>query len=116
MIRKNRRELNSYSPSKYLVCRKISKKLVRYYVHKLFFVDGGRAQIGKCTELGKTLTMSMLDWFFSAEKEGESRNLFQGLYQVSGFTRCCWSFWRYIKVSAWVRTASMSSIGVSAVV
>ena len=54
MIRKNRRELNSYSPSKYLVCRKISKKLVRYYVHKLFFVDGGRAQIGKCTELGKT--------------------------------------------------------------
>lgn len=53
MIRKNRRELNSYSPSKYLVCRKISKKLVRYYVHKLFFVDGGRAQIGKCAELGK---------------------------------------------------------------
>ncbi len=47
MIRKNRRELNSYSPSKYLVCRKISKKLVRYYVHKLFFVDGGRAQFGK---------------------------------------------------------------------
>lgn len=91
MIRKNRRELNSYSPSKYIGCKKFQKELVLYYVHKLFLLMEGGLNLEKCTELGKTLTMSMLDWFFSAEKEGESRNLFQGLYQVSGFTRCCWS-------------------------
>lgn len=28
---------------------------------------------------GKTLTMSMLDWFFSIEKEAQSKELFQGL-------------------------------------
>lgn len=82
MIRKNRRELNSYSPSKYIGCKKSQKELVRYYMHKLFLLMEGGLKLEKCTELGKTLTMSMLDWFFSAEKEGESRNLFQGLYQV----------------------------------
>ena len=98
MIRKNRRELNSYSPSKYIGCKKISKRACALLRAQALFVDGGRAQFGKMYGI----------W--------ENRNLFQGLHQVSGFTRCCWSFWQYIKVSAWVRTASMSSIGVSAVV
>ena len=54
MIRKNRRELNSYSPSKYLVCRKISNRACALLRAQALFVDGGRAQIGKCAELGKT--------------------------------------------------------------
>lgn len=44
-------------------------------------MEGG-LNLEKCTELGKTLTMSMLDWFFSAEKEGKAGISFKG------FIRC----------------------------
>lgn len=47
MIRKNRRELNSYSPSKYIGCKKISKRACALLRAQALFVDGGRAQMGK---------------------------------------------------------------------
>ena len=60
-----------------------------YFVDKTDFIKDLIDSHGEVTLLtrprrfGKTLTMSMLDWFFSAEKEEESRELFQGLHIAS---------------------------------
>ena len=60
-----------------------------YFVDKTDFIKDLIDSHGEVTLLirprrfGKTLTMSMLDWFFSAEKEKESRELFQGLHIAS---------------------------------
>lgn len=58
MIRKNRRELNSYSPSKYIGCKKSQKELVRYYVHKLFLLMEGGLKLENVRNLGKPESLS----------------------------------------------------------
>ena len=42
----------------YLVCRKISKKLVRYYVHKLFLLMEGGLKLENVRNLGKPESLS----------------------------------------------------------
>lgn len=56
-----------------------------YFVDKTDFIrqlidnHGAVTLITRPRRFGKTLTMSMLAWFFSLEKERQSRTLFQGL-------------------------------------
>ena len=56
-----------------------------YFVDKTDFIrqlideHSAVTLITRPRRFGKTLTMSMLEWFFSIEKEAQSRHLFDGL-------------------------------------
>ena len=74
-----------------------------YFVDKTDFIrqliDGHSAVtlITRPRRFGKTLTLSMLEYFFSIEKEAQSRHLFDGLskgpalptWPIAASIRCC---------------------------
>ena len=49
------------------------------FIRQLIDGHGGATLITRPRRFGKTLTMSMLDYFFSIEKKDETQHLFKGL-------------------------------------